>query len=461
MSTDDRTVFVDPDRTLLVPRPGGRANLGDPLRAAAAQAKSASAITLQRLVAGINPLLAAASQLLALVAQLRATTSHTDRPGLHQQLLKLVGDFEEQARASGVSKPQVAAARYLLCTFIDEVIAATPWGADPTDATRGLLQEFHEDPTGADKVFELLDRLSVDAAANLDLLELFYVCFALGFQGRLAAAPDPRAQVQAVTDRLLELIRPAGRPLGPRSLSQHWVGQAVGHGVPLSVLPLWIVVAVGAALLLAAVMFMATRLNRQAEPALQQLHEVRSALRSERTAQAGKARLAPLLRDDIAGAGIEVRDELQRSVITLAADRLFVAGTAQFQPGMRELLGRIATQLQLQLNPQPSAQPSTQSSTQSSTQPGVQPGQQGSRIEVIGHSDNQAVQSLRYPSNWHLSREQAGAVAELLVQRGLSAQRLRSEGRADVEPRSSNDTPAARERNRRVEILLLLARPDA
>ena len=93
--------------------------------------------TLQHLVAGINPLLVAAGPLLALQAQLRATTAHNDRPGLQRQLLGLIGEFEESARASGVSRPQVIAARYLLCTFIDEAIAATPWGANPPPGHEG------------------------------------------------------------------------------------------------------------------------------------------------------------------------------------------------------------------------------------------------------------------------------------------------------------------------------------
>jgi type VI secretion system protein ImpK len=37
---------------------------------------------------------------------------------------------------------------------------------------------------------------------------------------------------------------------------------------------------------------------------------------------------------------------------------------------------------------------------------------------------------------------------------------VRAEGRAETEPRVPNDTPAARARNRRVEVQLLLPRPE-
>jgi type VI secretion system protein ImpK len=432
VSAEDRTVLIDQERTLLIPRPGGRAS---PTKAGRLPSGAAQpGTTLQHLVAGINPLLVAAGPLLALQAQLRATTAHNDRPGLQRQLLGLIGEFEESARASGVSRPQVIAARYLLCTFIDEAIAATPWGANPPPGTKGLLHEFHDEESGADKVFELLDRLSEDAQANAPLLELFYVCIALGLEGRYAKLPNGRAELDALAARLLERVRPVLLPTDARTLSQHWSGEK-RRAPGFAVVPLWIAVVVGAALVLVCVMWLSSRLGRQAEPLLQQLHDVHRSLAvapAVATA-AAKPRLAPLLADDLNAGAIEVSDEAQRSVATLSADALFVPGTAQLQTLQSDRLRRIAQAL------------------------GRLPG----RVEVIGHTDDQPLESLRFPSNWHLSRERAQAVAAALVEAGLPAARVRAEGRAETEPRTPNDTPAARARNRRVELQLLLPRPDS
>jgi len=427
---DDRTVFIDPERTLLIPRPGGRGSASKAARAA--PVPPVPGTTLQHLVAGINPLLVAAGPLLALQAQLRATTSHNDRPGLRRQLLALIGEFEESARASGVTRPQVTAARYLLCTFIDEAIAATPWGAHPPPGTRGLLQEFHEDESGADKVFALLDRLSADPKGNAPLLELFYVCIMLGLQGRYAQRPRGRAELDAWAAKLLQSVRPEAVAPSARTLSQHWAG--VPRRVPtLTLVPLWLAVVVGAALVLGALMWMSSRLNQQATPLLQQLHEVRAGLAAPQPVAATRPRLAPRLADDLNAGAIEVADEAQRSVVTLAADALFMPGTAQLQAAQRERLRRLAQALS----------------------------QSSGRIEVLGHTDDQPMQSLRFPSNWHLSRERAQAVAAVLVEAGLAAERVRAEGRAETEPREAGNTPASRARNRRIEVQLLLPRPES
>jgi type VI secretion system protein ImpK len=76
-------------------------------------------------------------------------------------------------------------------------------------------------------------------------------------------------------------------------------------------------------------------------------------------------------------------------------------------------------------------------------------------VLVTGHTDNQPIRSVRYPSNWHLSQERAGSVKALLAG-VIKPERLRAEGRADAEPVESNATPAGRARNRRVEITLFV-----
>ncbi|HJV94400.1 MAG TPA: type IVB secretion system protein IcmH/DotU [Albitalea sp.] len=429
MSDDDRTVIAaaDPDRTILMPSPGGQATVAT-RRARAGGAKSGAAVELQRLVAGVNPLLGAANVLLALVAQLRATTAHADPAGLRRQLLERVNEFETLAGGAGVPAHQVSAARYLLCSFLDEVIEATPWGAGGTWAQRNLLQEFHDERSGGDKAFKLLEKLGEDVVGNRHLLELFYVCLALGFEGRYRGARNGREQLDAIAERVLESVRPMKERQPVRSLSLHWEGVATRGNRDLSVLPLWVVFVLGAALVLGTVLLLNAQLGAQASPLFRQIHELAAALRVERPAVAAKPRLAPLLGSDVASGAVEVRDEALRSVLTLPADALFVPGSARVEPQQMALLSRVA---------------------------GALKGLNG-QIVVVGHTDDAPTASLQFPSNWHLSRERAQAALAALVQQGLPAERARAEGRADVEPRSPE-----RAKNRRIEIELQLARPDS
>ena len=418
--------------TLLMPAPGGQPTviMRRPVKAHAAV--PSAAVELQRMVAGINPLIGAAGSLLALVAQLRSTASHPHPSTLREQLLAWIADFEAQSAAGGVPRPKVTAARYLLCSFVDEVIAQTPWGSTGTWAARNLLQEFHEERSGGEKSFQLLERLGQDPETNADLLELFYVCLRLGFEGRYRGTPDGRRQLDAIAARVLEVIRPPAAAAAARTLALNWQGVAAPGQREVAVLPLWVLLALTAALPLAIFLSFNARLDDMARPVFRQILAVPAAMRLERRESAGRPRLAPLLQADLARGAVQVRDEALRSVVTLAADALFVPGSARVDARQGELLAHLAQALK------------------------DTPGQ----VAVIGHTDNTPVSSPQFPSQWHLSNERARAVMAALAQAGVAADRLRAEGRADAEPLLPNDSAAAQARNRRIEVELRLPRPN-
>ena len=82
-------------------------------------------------------------------------------------------------------------------------------------------------------------------------------------------------------------------------------------------------------------------------------------------------------------------------------------------------------------------------------------------VLVTGYTDNVPIRTLRFPSNWELSRERAEVVKRMIESRlkGPHAvpNRVRAEGRADNDPVAPNDSVENRARNRRVEVTLLVA----
>jgi len=76
------------------------------------------------------------------------------------------------------------------------------------------------------------------------------------------------------------------------------------------------------------------------------------------------------------------------------------------------------------------------------------------KIEVEGHTDNQAIHTRRYPSNWELSTARASNVVRFFIDSGLPKNALKASGYADTQPEASNDTVEGRGKNRRVEVLI-------
>jgi chemotaxis protein MotB len=75
------------------------------------------------------------------------------------------------------------------------------------------------------------------------------------------------------------------------------------------------------------------------------------------------------------------------------------------------------------------------------------------RYIVAGHTDNvPAVKD--YKSNWALSTARAVTVLEAMVRAGLPPSNLSATGYAEFDPVASNASPAGRQKNRRIEVVL-------
>ncbi len=80
----------------------------------------------------------------------------------------------------------------------------------------------------------------------------------------------------------------------------------------------------------------------------------------------------------------------------------------------------------------------------------------GGKIRIEGHTDNVPVAfSERFRSNWDLAAARSASVASFFVNTtGIKQERLVVNGFADTKPIDSNDTPAGRAKNRRIEIII-------
>jgi chemotaxis protein MotB len=79
-------------------------------------------------------------------------------------------------------------------------------------------------------------------------------------------------------------------------------------------------------------------------------------------------------------------------------------------------------------------------------------------IRVEGNTDNVPISTAEYPSNWELSTARSVNVLRYLVEHdGIAPTRISAAGYGQFNPRVPNLTPADRQENRRVDIVLLNA----
>ena len=88
--------------------------------------------------------------------------------------------------------------------------------------------------------------------------------------------------------------------------------------------------------------------------------------------------------------------------------------------------------------------------------------EKGFQIRVEGHTDNKAIHTNQFKSNWELSTARATEVVSLLVeQHGFDPREISAAGYSQFRPLASNDTEEGRKTNRRVDLVIVArtARP--
>lgn len=121
--------------------------------------------------------------------------------------------------------------------------------------------------------------------------------------------------------------------------------------------------------------------------------------------------------------------------VALPGELLFASGSTEINPKSQQLLIEIAQKIKA--FPLPNY-----------------------AVEIEGHTDDEPIETLRFPSNWELSSARAIAVLKVFMQVGVEQHKLKSIGYADTQPLAPNrdlQDKAILENqklNRRVEIKL-------
>ena len=412
----------DADATVVLPTPGRKRTsaFGPAIERHAAAADLAA-------LGGLNPVVEAANPILAAVPQIRHALRHPDPAGLRARISEQLDGFERSAAAAQIPDAQVRVAVFALCALLDDSAAATPWGRDW--AALGLLTDAH-DGNGPERFFSMLDEMAAEPARNAELLEFFYVCLALGFEGRYRSGEGGRQALTQARTRLYELIEQRQGKM-PTELSARWRGAELREKRVPGALAVASVASACAVILAGLYFAYSVSLGAKSDPVARQLAQLKpvALAAAPRPAQrAAGAALQPasaLLAKSLAGEA-EVSDAAQGTLIVLKGDYLFAPGSARHDARVQPVLQRVAQALD----------------------------KVSGTIVVTGHTDDQPIRTARFPSNWELSAERARAVVALMASEMRDSARLRAEGLADSEPLVPNDSAANRARNRRVEIML-------
>jgi len=421
--------YIDQDKTILRPNPGGRkTNFSPPPDESQG---FTSDFTLPTNLSS-NPITAHATALLSLVSQLRHTIAHSDSAGLRNRAIQEIKQFEKNLLNQQIAPEQIRAAHYVLCAAVDEAVLHTPWGEQSLWRTQSLLVTFHKEAWGGEKFFLILKNALQNPATHLNLLELLYLCLSLGFKGKYHIQEQGAMQLAQVQENLYQLIQ-RQRGAGEKELSPCWTGATNQQTRLDKLLPLPVLFVGTAALLLLIFLGFWQSIGQVSEPVLTKLSInvpiYRRSIDSDPPPSIYPtiAQWRGFLKTEIVNNKVKVFEEKGQTLIRLVGTVLFPSGQAEPHPDYLPILQRISNELAKKVS---------------------------RPIVVEGHTDNVPILSPYFANNYALSTARAEAVVARLIQYQPSLRLLLSpEGKSDSKPIQPNNTFENRAENRRVDIV--------
>ncbi|MGB3315161.1 MAG: DotU/TssL family secretion system protein, partial [Albidovulum sp.] len=297
------------------------------------------------------------------------------------------------------------------------------------------------------RFFDRLEELMRYANRDPEMLELAYYCIGLGFRGKYRVQGGAgEAALMALRSQIARLMHDPDR--AGADLSPHWQGVDAPDEKRRFVVPIWTVALAAVALITAIYTGLGLQLSSKAEalytlaariPPIERA-EIFRPVRDNATPPAPEIVIEPtvleLLPEFAAEAppaqlsALKGREDAALAILVVQATdpEVFRSAKADINDVYGPLIASIAAVI-------------------------IENQEVIGGVTVIGHTDSIPVQrSNPFASNQGLSEARAATIAQLLIARGVSAEIVKSEGRADAEPMADNTTREGRAENRRVEI---------
>jgi type VI secretion system protein ImpK len=177
-----------------------------------------------------------AASAFSLILSLRTSANYGRESELRKRIGGYLDQIDKEGRDAGIAREDLEAAKYPLVAFIDETILNSRWEGRESWRERPLQLDLYGETVAGERFFERLEKLRARGESKADQLEIYYLCLALGFEGKYKLAGVER--LRRLTDEVRrelgysrsKLARAAIAPNGRRRESNK---KGVDDGLPI------------------------------------------------------------------------------------------------------------------------------------------------------------------------------------------------------------------------------------
>jgi chemotaxis protein MotB len=146
---------------------------------------------------------------------------------------------------------------------------------------------------------------------------------------------------------------------------------------------------------------------------------------ADKKAKEAADKLKVALSEKIGSGSVQVEKRDGKVFVTLGAGGAFQSGSAELTPAARALIAKLSKDAI----------------------------DKNSTLTITGHTDNVPIANFKFADNWELAAARASSVARSVQSAGIiGGDRIKIVSQGENSPVADNNTPAGREKNRRIEI---------
>ncbi|WP_413111700.1 type IVB secretion system protein IcmH/DotU [Thaumasiovibrio sp. DFM-14] len=161
---------------------------------------------------GINPLVDAFSELFYFLSCVDSIPWVDDIEPIRESLEKELTKSEKKLDELEVERAVILVLRYCMCLALDEAILRQEWGEKSSWSQNSLLTTFHNETSGGDKFYAILERLKYDTSRYHSSIEFLYLLLQLGFKGRYGAEERGNDKLADIAEEIYQIIKAVKEP---------------------------------------------------------------------------------------------------------------------------------------------------------------------------------------------------------------------------------------------------------
>lgn len=141
-------------------------------------------LDLTKTLGGAKDLQGLCTDLFLIVIRMREAEDLGDPASLRKLIGYYLDLFEKNCKTIGIPADSIREAKYALVALIDETVLSVAGICRDYWLTRPLQLDLFGDNIAGEEFYNKLQKMQLETEKKKDVLEIYYICLSLGFEGR-------------------------------------------------------------------------------------------------------------------------------------------------------------------------------------------------------------------------------------------------------------------------------------